>query len=134
MHQPNGERSGEQHPAFQPGRDVERLLQELVERLGQSGRARTIFGEPVERNGVTVIPVAKARWGFGGGFGRGSGQGQIGGGGGGGGGIVVSPVGYIEIRPDHTRFRPIMDWGSLLPPAISAATVLVLGWRLLGRR
>lgn len=124
----------EQPAAFQPGRDVERVLQELVERLGHSGRARTIFGELVEREGVTVIPVARARWGFGGGFGQGRSQGQTGGGGGGGGGIAVSPVGYIEVRADRARFRPIIDWGSLLPTAITAASVVALGWRLLGRR
>ena len=33
----------------------------LAEKLGATARAATIFGDPVERDGVTVIPVAKAR-------------------------------------------------------------------------
>ena len=31
-----------------------------------------MFGDPVERRGITVIPVAKARFGFGGGGGAGA--------------------------------------------------------------
>ena len=42
----------------------------MAEKLGAVAKAATVFGEPVERDGVTVIPVAKARWGFGGGAGR----------------------------------------------------------------
>jgi uncharacterized spore protein YtfJ len=42
----------------------------MVEKLGAATKAATIFGDPVERDGVTVIPVAKARWGFGGGVGN----------------------------------------------------------------
>lgn len=42
----------------------------MAEKLGATARAATIFGDPVERDGVTDIPVARARWGFGGGVGR----------------------------------------------------------------
>jgi uncharacterized spore protein YtfJ len=34
----------------------------MAEKLGAVARAATVFGEPVERDGITVIPVAKARW------------------------------------------------------------------------
>ena len=44
----------------------------LAERLGASASASSVFGEPVERDGVTVIPVARVRWGVGGGSGRGT--------------------------------------------------------------
>src|SRR5215216_6879412 len=81
------------------------LVDELLERIGQTvgdkANVSTVFGDPVEREGVTVIPVAKARFGFGGGGGSGAREGQEvsgGGGGGGGGGAYVSPVGYIEVR------------------------------------
>ncbi|HSS75824.1 MAG TPA: hypothetical protein VLV54_03680 [Thermoanaerobaculia bacterium] len=39
----------------------------LAEKLGVTARAATVFGEAVERDGMTVIPVAKARRGLGGG-------------------------------------------------------------------
>lgn len=78
----------------------ESFLAGLAERLGAAARAATIFGEPVERDGITVIPVAKARWGFGGGSGRRSDET----GAGGGGAAQVNPVGYIEIRNGVATF------------------------------
>jgi uncharacterized spore protein YtfJ len=72
------------------------LVNDLLERVGQTVGERahvsTIFGEAVEREGVTVIPVAKARFGFGGGGGSGSREGDEGSGGGGGGGVAVGPI------------------------------------------
>lgn len=75
----------------------------IAERLGATAKAATIFGEPVERDGITVIPVGKARWGFGGGVGRRKDED----GAGGGGGAQVSPVGFIELKDGHANFRPI---------------------------
>jgi uncharacterized spore protein YtfJ len=49
---------------------ADRFIGTMAERLGAVARAATIFAEPVERDGITVIPVAKAQWGFGGGVGR----------------------------------------------------------------
>jgi uncharacterized spore protein YtfJ len=79
----------------------------LAEKLGITARASTIFGEPVERDGMTVIPVAKASWGLGGGSGKhgiaGRGEGV-----GGGGGVIVQPVGFIEMSNGESRFRSIV--------------------------
>ena len=54
----------------------------MAEKLGAVARAATVFGEPVERDGITVVPVAKARWGFGGGEGHRKDEDGAGGGGG----------------------------------------------------
>ena len=51
---------------------ADELLQRLGETIGGKANVSTLFGEPVEREGVTVIPVAKARFGFGGGAGGGA--------------------------------------------------------------
>lgn len=75
----------------------------MAEKLGAVARAATIFGEPVERDGITVIPVAKAQWGFGGGAGHRKDED----GAGGGGGVQVTPVGFIEIKNRQAEFRPI---------------------------
>jgi uncharacterized spore protein YtfJ len=84
-----------------------RFVERLAEKLGTAANSATIYGEPVERDGVTVIPVAKAAYGFGGGEGNGTeGKGT---GSGGGGGMVLTPVGYIEIKDGATRFRTIRD-------------------------
>ena len=89
----------------------------MAEKLGAVARAATVFGEPVERAGITVIPVAKARWGFGGGEGHRKDED----GAGGGGGVQVTPVGFIEIKDQAANFRPIrtvsLSWiitGSIL--------------------
>ena len=48
-------------------------LGKLVESLGGTASAKAVFGEPVEKDGVTVVPVARVRFGVGGGAERGSG-------------------------------------------------------------
>jgi uncharacterized spore protein YtfJ len=86
---------------------VDELLERIGETVGQKAQVSTVFGEAVERDGVTVIPVAKTRFGFGGGGGSGTREGNEGAGGGGGGGAVISPVGYIELRNGAAEFKRI---------------------------
>jgi uncharacterized spore protein YtfJ len=81
------------------------VAERLAQVIGREMRAKAIFGKPVSAGGLTVIPVAKARWGFGGGSG-GDGAQQ---GSGGGGGAQMSPVGYIEVRESGAVFKPIRD-------------------------
>jgi uncharacterized spore protein YtfJ len=114
------------------------LVNDLLERIGQSvgerAQVSTVFGEPVERAGLTVIPVAKVRFGFGGGGGGGSGSGsgdEEGSGGGGGGGGLVSPVGYIEVRDDGAEFKRISTPMDLLPLAAAASLAALALKRLL---
>ena len=97
------------------------LLDGLVQRLGGTANAATIFGAPLERGDVTVIPVARASYAFGGGSGTKSGEE----GSGGGGGVRVAPVGYIEIRPGVVLYKPIRDWAVLIP-ALAAGSALAL--------
>ncbi len=82
---------------------AETFIGGMAERLGVAAGAATIFGDPVERDGLTVIPVAKARWGFGGGAGHRKDED----GAGGGGGMQVTPVGFIELKNGAAEFRPI---------------------------
>ena len=89
---------------------ADRFIGTMAEKLGAVARAATVFGEPVERDGITVIPVAKARWGFGGGAGQRKDEGAGGkqeDGAGGGGGVQVTPVGFIEIKNSEANSRPI---------------------------
>jgi len=101
-------------------------LAKLVEALGGKATAEALFGAPVEREGVTVVPVARVRLGAGGGFGRGPrrtkaetvegeqvGYGQ-------GGGLQASPVGYIELRGGQASFERIDD------PVRTLAVVLLI--------
>ncbi|RIJ34276.1 spore germination protein GerW family protein [Pontibacter oryzae] len=84
------------------------FVERLAEKFGIAANSATIYGEPVEREGITVIPVSKAAYGFGGGEGTGTAEGK-GEGSGGGGGMALTPVGYIEIKQGATRFRTIRD-------------------------
>jgi uncharacterized spore protein YtfJ len=100
-----------------------RLLERLVSHVGGNARVQAVFGDPVERDGMTVIPVARVRWGVGGGGGSlpdGSGTG-------GGGGVVADPVGYIEIASDRATFQPIgRSFGAVETVASAIAAAIVL--------
>ena len=105
-------------------------LAELAERLGITAKAVQIFGAPVERDGVTVVPVARARWGMGGGVGTGR---HDSGGFGGGGGVQIEPAGYIEIKDGASCFRPIREPRMVMGAALAAGVLLtVLVSRLRG--
>jgi hypothetical protein len=102
----------------------------LAEQLGARAGADAVFGTPVERDGVTVIPVARVRWGVGGGSGRRKGEENEGFGG--GGGVQAGPLGYIELRGGSAEYRRIVDplrWAlgaALMPISVAAGSVLVI--------
>jgi uncharacterized spore protein YtfJ len=97
------------------------MLDKLIDQIGDvPGKAtvRTVFGDPVEVHGRTIIPVAKVRFGFGMGIGRGKrkdGEKQNDDhpraeeGGGGGGGMSIRPLAVLEITDRETKVTPIID-------------------------
>jgi uncharacterized spore protein YtfJ len=110
--------------------------QTIVERLASiiqtSANARQVFGDPVERGGTTVIPVARVQWGFGGG-GLGHGSSERGGG---GGGARTTAIGYIEVRDDGSDFMPIYDPGDVATLILAGLGGVLMGLvigRLAGR-
>jgi uncharacterized spore protein YtfJ len=105
------------------------LLEQIGQTVGQRAQASTIFGEAVEREGVTVIPVAKARFGFGGGGGRGD-RGEKGEGA--GGGVAVTPIGYIEMRDRSSEFKRITTRMDLLALVVASSMAAIAVKRLLG--
>lgn len=111
------------------------LADELLERIGQTvgqrAQVSTVFGEPVQRGGLTVIPVAKARFGFGGGGGSGSREGDEGSGGGGGGGASVTPIGFIEVRDNSADFKRISTSMDLVGLVVAASIALLTVKRML---
>lgn len=109
---------------------VDELLERIGQTVGQKAQVSTVFGEPVERDSVTVIPVAKTRFGFGGGGGTGTKQGDEGSGGGGGGGAVISPVGYIELRNGGAEFKRISGPVDVVT-FVAAASIALLAIRRL---
>ena len=79
--------------------------------------ARRVYGEPYERNGLTVIPAASVQGGGGGG-----GSDSDGGSDGGAGfGLSARPVGAYVIREGDVSWRPALDLNRV-----------ILGCQLLG--
>lgn len=103
-------------------------MEQLADRLGSHGRAATTYGEPIEWDGVTVIPVARSLWASGGGGGTG---GETGAGSGGGGAMFLSPMGYIEISDGRTRSRPIFGPGIVRFAIVAGALIALSAVRCL---
>jgi len=104
------------------------MLQKVGETLGSTATVKSVFGEPIQAGGKTVVPIAKVAYGFG--AGGGSGPDKKGEGGGGGGGVRAFPAGALEITETTTRFIPFADVRSLA--AVFAAGI-ALGAFLLRR-
>jgi uncharacterized spore protein YtfJ len=83
---------------------------------------KRVYGDPIERDGVTIVPAAAVRGGAGGG-----GEGGDTGGGGGGFGIVARPIGAYVIRGGSVSWRPALDVNRLL--VLAAVLVLLLARR-----
>lgn len=117
----------------------------LVDNIG----VKSVFGEPVEEDGVTIIPVAQVEYGFGYGGGYGTnpnGQESLdevastgedgteveesedsapgeGGGGGGGAGGRATPRGFIRITPEGVNYESISD-----DDRVPLAGILMVAW------
>jgi uncharacterized spore protein YtfJ len=88
---------------------------------------RQVYGEPYERNGLTVIPAAKIFGGAGGGDGQGpEGTGQ---GSGSGFGLMSRPVGAFVIKGDDVAWRPAVDVNRIILGAQAVAVVALLTLR-----
>ncbi len=126
----------------------DRFLERLGEKVGAQATVRAVFGEPIERADLTIVPVARVRWGFGGGAGTGTAVGgpaamadisgdatTVPSGSGGGGGVVADPLGYLEIRPTGAVFQPLgpvnVNPMLVLAAGVSAAVVIRAIARLL---
>jgi uncharacterized spore protein YtfJ len=85
---------------------------------------KRVFGDPYEKNGVTVIPAARVQGGAGGGGGEGpEGQGK---GSGSGFGVNARPVGAFLIEGDEVTWRPAVDLNKVILGAQVVAVVALL--------
>jgi uncharacterized spore protein YtfJ len=89
------------------GKEGTMEVQDVIAQARDALTVKRVFGEPYERNGVTMIPVARVQGGAGGGGGEGpEGQGK---GLGSGFGMSARPVGAFLIRGDEMTWRPAVD-------------------------
>ena len=103
-------------------KEIDAMLDSLAD-LRARANANAVFGSPVTAEGRTVIPVAKVAYGFGMGVGHetgvketeaeeaeespeedGSDNGGVA-----GGGMMARPLVVIEVTPDGSRVKPVID-------------------------
>ena len=88
---------------------------------------RHVFGEPIDRDGVTYLPAAKVRGGGGGG-------GDSEGNGGAGFGVASKPAGVFVIRDGDAEWRPAIDLNRIILGGQVVAIVALLVLRSIVRR
>jgi uncharacterized spore protein YtfJ len=101
-------------------------LQQLVVDARDLVTARRVYGEPYEKNGLTVIPAASVRGGGGGGSGQ---HGDEEAGGGGGFGLAARPVGAWIVDGDNAMWKPAVDVNRIVlgGQIVALAAILVAG-------
>jgi uncharacterized spore protein YtfJ len=100
-------------------------VQQLLAQARDTITVKRVFGEPIEKNGVTVIPVAKVAGGGGGG--GGSSTAEDGGSGSGGGfGVGATPAGVFVIKGDAVIWQPALDLNRVILGGQIVAIVLLL--------
>jgi uncharacterized spore protein YtfJ len=92
---------------------------ELLAKAGDQLSVRRVFGEPIEHNGILLIPVAVAVGGGGGGAGPDD-QGA-----GGGFGGIVRAIGAYSIRDGQVRYVPAIDTVALAALALLLVRTLM---------
>ena len=105
-------------------------IEDVVNGVRDTLSVKRVFGEPYEKDGVTIIAAASVRGGAGGGKGVGQGPSDQGKGSGSGTGFGMNarPVGIYVIRGDKVRFQPAVDvnrivLGAQLVAALAFITV-----------
>jgi uncharacterized spore protein YtfJ len=124
----NGDRRVERREPMD--REVQTLLDALAD-LPEKANVNAVFGDPVTVEGRTVIPLAKVGYAFGMGVGGTTGADEAagaeeaaageaaesvpekaadgGGGVGGCGGVLAHPLAVVEVTPEGTWVKPVVD-------------------------
>ena len=109
----------------------------VLNRANEAMTVRRVYGEPVERDGVIVIPAAAVQGGGGGGSGGGTDgrpDGGRGEGAGAGWGAGARPVGAWVIRDGDARWEPAIDVSRVIVGAQVVAVLALLTLRTWMRR
>ncbi len=105
-------------------------IEELLKGHRDTITVKRVFGEPYEKNGVTVIPAARVMGGGGGGSGEGEGPDGLGRGSGSGFGLAGKPAGAYVIDGHGVHWQPAIDVNLIIGGLIGlAALALIVGRR-----
>lgn len=88
-------------------------VMDVVNEAKGAMRASAVFGEPIEKNGLTIIPAAMISGGAGGGGNEDEPQA-----GGVGFGVYSRPVGAFVIKGGEVRWQPALDLNRVILLAI----------------
>ncbi len=102
-------------------------LETLLAQARDAFTVKRVFGDPIQQDGVMLIPVATLRAGGGGGSGEGpEGQGK---GFGGGLGVTAKALGMYVVKGEDVRFVPAVDVSRLLliSAFVAVAALCVVG-------
>jgi uncharacterized spore protein YtfJ len=107
-------------------------VDELMSQTRDALTVKRVFGEPYERNGVTVIPAASVRGGAGGGGGRDDDNQTEGSGG--GLGLMAHPAGAFVVKDGDVSWRPALDLNRVILGGQVVAVVALLTFRSVLKR
>jgi uncharacterized spore protein YtfJ len=102
-------------------------VQDVIAQARDTLTVKRVFGEPYDKNGVTIIPAARIQGGAGGGGGEdqeGKGKGS-----GGGFGVTARPAGAFIIRDGEVSWRPAVDVNRIVLGGQIVAIVALLTLR-----
>ncbi|HEU4942562.1 MAG TPA: hypothetical protein VFT18_04805 [Gaiellaceae bacterium] len=97
-------------------------VDELLEGARDAMSASRVYGDPIEHEGVTVVPAATVAGGGGGG-----GDGEQNGGG--GFGLRAKPAGAYVIRGQEVTWVPAIDVGRIVGYSLGALVLLAFALR-----
>ena len=103
-------------------------VDELLSGAQEAMSARRVYGEPIEHEGLVVIPAASIAGGGGGG-------GDDADNGGGGFGLRSRPIGAYVVKDGEVAWKPAIDVGRMLIGwQIVAGLAVLAAWSLARRR
>jgi len=97
-------------------------VEEVLQKTKDAVDIGQVFGEPVERGGVTIIPVASVIGGGGGGGGDLDDAAETGG----GYGFHAQPVGVYVIKDGHVRFEPVVNVNKIVTGSLVVGIIAVV--------
>jgi uncharacterized spore protein YtfJ len=92
---------------------------EMLEGAREAMTVKRVYGDPIEREGLTIVPAARVRGGGGGG-------GDAENNGGGGFGLTASPVGVYVVKSGEVNWEPAVDVNRISALGILAGIVALL--------
>ncbi len=104
-------------------------LQEVISGARDAVSVKRVYGDPYEKNGLTVIPAATVRGGGGAGMGDHEGAEN---GAGGGFGLTARPSGAWIVEDGHATWKPAVDVNRIvLGGQVIALTAILMTGRIL---